>query len=212
MNFILNAGHGAKQSGKRSPYIVPDIQFYEYEFNRDIVRRIATGLHLMNIDYTVLMPDPNIDSDLKLRVDKANEIHRQKESIYISIHANANGDGVNWNDAEGIETWYYKDSTKGKQLASLFQQNLMNLLSSEFVDRGIRANNNINKAFYELRKTTMPSVLTENGFYTNQIEVNKLLSENYRQKIADAHIKSIVYLDNYGFDGIDTYHKNVILG
>lgn len=213
MKYILNAGHGALQEGKRSPTIVKGVQFMEYEFNRDIVRRIALKLHDLNIPYEVLMPNPNIGAALFERVTKANNIAEKSDvpCIYVSVHANANGNGIDWDSASGIETWYFKNSSNGLKLASLFQDNLMKQLGDDFKDRGIRAKDNVDKSFYELRKTNMYAVLTENGFYTNRDEVEKLYDDSIRQKIADGHVEAIKYIEANGFDNVSTYHKNVLL-
>ncbi|RMG81689.1 MAG: hypothetical protein D6714_12550, partial [Bacteroidetes bacterium] len=45
--WCLDNGHGKLQAGKRSPvfrYKGKDVQFFEYEFNRDIVERIMKAL------------------------------------------------------------------------------------------------------------------------------------------------------------------------
>ena len=41
MVVILDNGHGSETSGKRSPKWADGKQIFEYEFNRDVVKRIA---------------------------------------------------------------------------------------------------------------------------------------------------------------------------
>ena len=43
--ILLDNGHGKNCAGKRSPKLEDGSQFFEYEFNRDIVRRIAEKLN-----------------------------------------------------------------------------------------------------------------------------------------------------------------------
>ena len=47
----------------------------------------------------------------------------------------------------------------------------------------------------------MPAVLTENGFFNNKTEGRKLLSDETRQTIADAHVNAIMEIEKYGFSG-----------
>ncbi len=44
----------------------------------------------------------------------------------------------------------------------------------------------------------MPAILTENGFYNNKTEVLFLMSEEGRQKIADAHVAAILEIEQNG--------------
>ena len=41
-------------------------------------------------------------------------------------------------------------------------------------------------------KTIMPAVLIEHGFYTNKMEVKKLLSDDFREKCAVANAKGVL--------------------
>jgi N-acetylmuramoyl-L-alanine amidase len=121
------------------------------------------------------------------------------------VHSNAAGMAGEWSAAEGIETWFSGNSRKGKALASAFQAHLMAHLG--WKDRGIRFHEPPEKAFYVLRKTSMPAVLTENGFYTNLEETRKLLDPAVRQKIAQAHVDAILEIEQKGIDNISTYPK-----
>lgn len=44
----------------------------------------------------------------------------------------------------------------------------------------------------------MVSVLTENGFYNNKKEAAKLITDEVRQKIADAHVAAILEIEENG--------------
>ena len=105
------------------------------------------------------------DTPLRVRVNSANQIHAEKKNcIYVSVHANAFGNGRDFNKAKGTCTFYYHKSKTGKVLATSLQKWLSDL--TPFRDRGIRANETWAN-FYVLRKTRMPAVLSENGFMTN---------------------------------------------
>ena len=84
--IILDNGHGINTPGKRSPF---EPVLYEYEFNRDIVKRISNKLNLLNISNVILTPEEE-DVSLTTRVKRANKIYSSyPDAILISIHANA---------------------------------------------------------------------------------------------------------------------------
>ena len=48
-----------------------------------------------------------------------------------------------------------------------------------------------NQSFYVLRKTVMPALLSENGFFVNFDEAKYLMTEEGQRDIARAHFNSI---------------------
>lgn len=197
--WCLDNGHGKKSAGKRSP-IFDDgtTQFFEYEFNRDIVARIITGLDKEGIQHFNIVPEVDIDNFLQGRVNRANRKSSSLPKIYLSIHANAGPSQANspWtgSNTKGIETWYYHGSKKGQKLAAAFQKHL--LAETGFNNRHLKSRPD--RQFYVLRKTAMTSVLTENGFFNNKLEALELMKPSIRQKVADAHIKAIIEIEENG--------------
>ncbi|MEM9985417.1 MAG: N-acetylmuramoyl-L-alanine amidase, partial [Bacteroidota bacterium] len=128
--WCLDNGHGSLQKGKRSPFFNDNTQFEEWEFNRDVVQRIATRLDEAGVQYFVVVPEDNVGSFLRERVQRANE----KESplglpkIYLSIHANALGSNEWDNRARGVEVWHFPGSNSGQKLSSEFQRAILKYL------------------------------------------------------------------------------------
>ena len=48
--IILDNGHGIETPGKRSPIWKDGTQLFEWEFNRDVVRHIASKLTAQRVD------------------------------------------------------------------------------------------------------------------------------------------------------------------
>ncbi len=195
--WCLDNGHGQFTKGKRSPVFEGGGQFLEYEFNRDIVRRITEQLDQLGIAYFNVVPEVKIDNFLAGRVKRANSKSSDLPKLYVSIHANAAPaqSSKHWTTsttAKGIETWFYKSSNKGKKLATVFQKHIVQ--ATGWKNRNIKAT----KKLYVLRKTKMTSVLTENGFYNHPKEAKLLMQDKYRQKIADAHVKAIQEIEKNG--------------
>lgn len=212
--WCLDNGHGRLQQGKRSPFFEDGTQFEEWEFTRDIVRRIREKLDIAGVQYFIVVPETEIGSFTTGRSQRANEKFSDLglPKIFVSVHANAFGMGT-WADGiTGIETWHYPQSSAGMRLASVFQAELIKKLP-DWVDRGIKSHTpNSSKIFTVLRVPQMPSVLTENGFYTDREQTRALMSEEYRQKIADAHVNAILIVEQNGYEDIPIYKPNMTIG
>jgi len=192
--WCLDNGHGELQDGKRAPEKVDGVLFEEWEFNRDIVRRIIERLQQLGVAFYNVVPETQIGSFLKGRVDRANNKESALPKIYLSIHANAaplKEPGKFNNGITGLETFHFPGSQSGKRLATVVQRYMVDELG--WRDRGVKE-----YAFYVLKHTSMPSVLTENGFYTDEEQTRQLLSDEWRQKIANAHIRAILEIERDG--------------
>ncbi len=193
--WCLDNGHGKLTAGKRSPKFEDGKQFLEYEFNRDIVKRIIEQLEKKGVKYFNVVPEVNTDNFLEGRVGRANKLKSSLPKIFLSIHANAFGRS-GWEPPSGIETWFYHNSRSGRALARIFQKHLIS--KTGWKNRKLKSYPG-KKQFYVLRNTKMPAVLTENGFYTNKEEARLLLKSSVRQKIADAHVLAIMEIEKNGF-------------
>ena len=199
--WCLDNGHGSKTAGKRSPLFTLDgeeVQFFEYEFNRDVVARIMKALDEAGVQYYNIVPEIDVDNILSTRVERANKLQSRLPKVYLSIHSNA-GPALSPQDwcndqIRGIETWFYHNSKRGQKVASIFQKHL--IAETGLSDRGLKSK--ARGQFYVIRKTTMTAVLTENGFYNNRLEAPLLMDDKMRQKIADAHVKAILEMEANG--------------
>jgi len=199
--WLLDPGHGGiingvyQTAGKRSPKFPDGKVLYEGVFNRDVVGRIIKLCQDNDID-NINLVDTNEDMSLRHRVTKANLFHKEnRNSIYVSVHANAFGNGKDFNSAGGICSFHHHKSRSGKKLAEILQPHLA--AKTGFKDRGVIANDRWAN-FYVLRKTWMPAVLSENGFMTNLANAEALMTCCVRQKIAQAHFAMIQKVEESG--------------
>lgn len=213
--WILDNGHGKLQSGKRSPKFEDGSQFEEWEFTRDIVARMIPKLDEANVQYLNLVPEVEISSFLKGRVDRANAATHPlgMDKIYVSIHANAFGNGSAWSTSEsarGLETWHFPGSDSGMKLSSVFHKKLVEALG--WRDRGVKSHQKgSRKVFYVLQNTSMPAVLTECGFYTNKEETELLRRDDIRQMIADAHVAAILEVEQNDWKEQEIHRPRMVL-
>lgn len=196
--WCLSNGHGKLQPGKRSPVFEwngQDVRFFEYEFNRDIVERITKALDTFNIPYFDVVPDyQEVGSFLTERVNRVNNKKTTLKKVLISVDANAESASENaWvqDNIRGIETWYQEGNKQSKQFAGIFQKYLISFTG--FNNRSIKSTKD--KPLYVLEETESIAILTENGIYNNRYEVQELMKDEVRQKIADAHVAAILEIE-----------------
>ena len=210
--WLLDPGHGGlidgvyQTAGKRSPKFDDGSVLYEGVFNRDVVNRIMdlckgvspacpTGAPTIKAN-AINLVDTEEDVSLRGRVQLANSLHKVKRNcIYVSVHANAFGNGKDFNSAGGICSFHHYNSKNGKKLAQVLQPHLA--ANTGFRDRGVIANDRWAN-FYVLRKTWMPAVLSENGFMTHLGDASALMTDEMRQKIAEAHFAMIMEIEENG--------------
>jgi len=163
--WCLDNGHGELTAGKRSPKLKDGEQFFEYEFNRDVVKRIIVSLEALGVAHYNVVPDINVDNFLQGRVLRANNHPSPMKKIFVSIHSNAGPD--RWTPASGVETWFFYRSQTGSKIAAIFQKHLIE--HTKWINRGIKSRPR--EQFYVLKNTSMPAILTENGFFNNETQV-----------------------------------------
>ena len=132
---------------------------------------------------TVMTRTKDTFISLDKRAQFANE---RNPTLFISVHYNS----APSKDAEGIEVFYYqtdKDPARTKESKALAQDVLTKIIAeSKARSRGIKHGN-----FAVIRQTTMPAILVEGGFLTNDDEMNKIKDPAYVKKLAWAMAQGI---------------------
>lgn len=155
MRIFIDPGHGGKDPGACNG------NFKEKDIVLDI--GLMLGQQLTKQGFK-LAYSRTTDTFVSL-ANRAIMSNKFNADIFISLHCNAFSDA----NAQGVETYYYKSSKKGKKLATRIQQGIIdnNLYS---INRGIKPGD-----FYVLRKTRAVAVLVELGFITNEVDLGVIL-------------------------------------
>lgn len=185
----LDYGHGKSTAGKRSP----DGTLLEYEFNRDVGKRLKAILERHNVKVIETVED---DTDLALS-SRCGVANFYECDYFVSIHANAHKE--EWTSASGWEIYVIAKGGQAEELAKRIHKYSQEL---GLKDRGIKTAN-----FTVLADTDMPAVLIEHGFYTNKEECEKLKSDSFRQKCAECDAKGI--LEQLGMAYVEAKDINV---
>ena len=186
--IVLDAGHGGKDKGAVSPRQVEEkrVTLYLARKVRDILRRQGIQVRLTR------------DGDRYLSLEeRCRMAERWDADLFISIHMNA----AKSTEAKGVEIHILPPAgspitAQSKVKASdrlAYAGNRYDLANtylgyvlqrqlvrrSGAVDRGVRRSR-----FYVIRNVPCPAALVECGFITNPTEENKIISRDYRDKLA----------------------------
>lgn len=175
VDVMIDPGHGKTTGGKRSF----DSTLMEYEFNRDVTKRLKAQLERHGLKVSITAPG---DEDVSL-TERCTMANSANAKIFVSIHANAYGSA--WNDAKGWEIYIYGKGGTAEKLANLIHKESVPYLGLK--DRGVKVEN-----FAVLRGTKMAAVLIEHGFYSNKEECTLLKTDAFRDKCAIADAKGIL--------------------
>ena len=180
--IYLDPGHGGVDPGS----IYKDI--YEKDINLQICLRLQKNLEEMGAtvyltrydDYDLSTPNTRTrkKSDLNNRVRLMND---SNADMYISIHLNA----TNSKKWMGAQTFYDDVNPENKKIAQIMQEELKNNLNTN------REIDEISNMLLN-RKVTIPGVLIEVGFLSNDNERYLLKQDSYQEKISQTIVKGIL--------------------
>ena len=171
----------------------------EKDLTLDVARRVE-GLARVHGFRTMLTRPSDVWVSLAARADTAN---RENDCVFVSIHFDEGSRAV----ATGVQTFYATRQQpksmipswlpflqpvlpqslnfESQSLAGFVQEALVT--RTRAVDRGTRA-----EQFFVVANVRHPAVLVEGGFLSNNGDIAKLATEDYRQELAAAITEGIV--------------------
>lgn len=185
--ICIDPGHGGEVSET-----APDLQEEEKEDVLKLSLLVRDKLKSKNIKVIMTRED---DTSIELS-DRAIFANENNADYFVSLHRNISDVG---SDINGAETW--KALNKGYKNDILAESIHNELLEFGFNDRKVRegSQTNIRVDYIVNRETTMPSVILELGFMTNENDND--LFRNNTDELADAitrGIKKALYeIENY---------------
>ncbi|MCG1011088.1 N-acetylmuramoyl-L-alanine amidase [Tepidanaerobacter sp. GT38] len=168
--IVIDPGHGGSDPGA----IVGSVK--EKDLNLDIALKLKSLLESNGAKVFMTREDDTF-VNLYARAGMANEINAD---LFISIHHNSAT-----SSATGTETLYYPDPQK-KLLAQALQKAIVS--HTGFHNRGIVERPGI----VVTRETKMPSALVEVGFLTNSNDLALIVTDEFKQKVAQGILQGIV--------------------
>lgn len=170
--IVIDPGHGGEDFGTNSR--VPP-KYQEKYLNLATSRMLNN--YLKQMGYDTLMTR---DSDIFVTLDKrALMANTQKPRLFVSVHYNSAPN----KEAEGVEIFYFRseeDKARSKESKQLAQNVLDGVIKNTGAkSRGVKHGN-----LSVIRQTTMPAILVEGGFLTNEKEMEKIKDATYLKKVA----------------------------
>lgn len=190
MTILIDSGHGKDTPGKRSPNSV----FKEWAWNKDVAE--ITIQTLKHLGYDVVLVNPE-ETDVPL-AERARRVNQYgKDSIMVSIHVNAAGNGE-WLKARRWSVW----TTRGQTKSDILATHLFNAAEKKWGKDRVRKETSDGDVDYEknftvLYKSQCPAVLVENFFMDNKEDYEYLCSPDSIYECSDVIVKGIIsYLES----------------
>lgn len=174
---VIDAGHGGDDPGK-----VGINGALEKDINLVIAGYVASYLEQNGVT-AILTRDG--DSGLYEAAGRNKKVEDLKNRLAliessgallaVSIHQNS----YTSESVHGAQVFYYATSENGQRAALLLQEQLVKGLEEKKARQAKK-----NDTYYLLKKSTVPTVIVECGFLSNQREAELLITEAYQKKVA----------------------------
>ena len=213
---VVDPGHEIESVDPGAVATHNGIRYVEGNLNLQIAIKLkaeleARGIQVYMTRYDGIVIDNDSTESLKKRVKVANEMNAD---LFVSIHHNsftsssANGFEVYYSTGTPITTYINekmitedgrdltletrsyasRSNTDKVTVSKSLATSITNEVSSTLglYNRGAKDSN-----LYVCKNTTMPSILIENGFLTNETEAAKVSTASHQQKLAEITAKRI---------------------
>ena len=168
--IVIDAGHGGKDCGAIRNNI------YEKTITLDVSMKLKSILQKKG--YKVYMTRTD-DTFVSLE-DRTIYTENINPAVFVSVHVNS----CNSESPKGIETHYYHDNSI--ELADYVHKNLMK-------KHPLATNRGLFKSrFYVINHTSVPAILVEIGFISNDAERAELLTQKRQQSTAEGIAEGII--------------------
>lgn len=164
-DIVIDAGHGGTDPG--APSVLAGKN--EKMFNLAVALKLKA---LLDQDPRIRVHMTRTGDTYPTLSERVAFAEQVKADLFLSIHANSFKDNPAVN---GTETYYYHDHSK--PLADIIHKHLLE--ATGLKDRKVKKT-----GFKVIKDTTMPSVLIEAGFLSNEGDAKKLFTEDVQNKIA----------------------------
>ncbi|TCP63546.1 N-acetylmuramoyl-L-alanine amidase family protein [Baia soyae] len=171
--IILDPGHGGMDQGtkgKKQGTIEKDLNLtVAKNIKKELEERTDAKVILTRDTDTSVLPELNQKKELQARADM---VKKESADIYVSIHHDAYEDP----NVEGITTHYTAFRSDDKKLAKLVQKAIFDQ-KIDSRDRGVKDSD-----YLVLRENTVPAILIELGFTSNESDEVRMNSKEFQDK------------------------------
>ncbi len=181
---IIDPGHGGSEVGTVGMYEGREI--YEKDVNLDICIALEKMLQKCGVSTYMLR-----DDDTYINISKRPEIGNEKDGyFYLCVHNNASENP----EINGVQIYYSEsapsfENMTNKEVSKIYYDNIskLGLKKSGMVD---------NPKYIVIYKSLMPAIIVENAFMSNQEDLELLMNNQFKVKLASALCQSTIQLLN----------------
>ena len=188
MTILIDNGHGAETKGKRSP----DGTLLEYKWAREVACMVCDMLQAEGFSAKLLVPETE-DISLNERCRRANQ-YNKKDSLLVSIHINAAGNGSKWMSARGWSIYTTRGITEADKLAERIWQRAKRVFKYPLSVRtysNAQYGHDFESDFYILLHSYCPAVLIEHFFMDNQDDAAYLKTDAAKAACAEVIVEGV---------------------
>lgn len=189
---VIDPGHGGRDEGTKWRGVT------ERDLTLDLALRVERLLQIAGYR-TKLTRREDVYVPLEDRVRVANQ---EKNAVFVSLHFNSDPTG----SSTGIETYYAREKeappndwswvgifNRGEPLPPDTSETLAGAVQSSIILRTEAKNRGIKPSgLYVVHHTRCPSVLIEGGFISNAFESRLLLTDTYRELLAQGIVEGLL--------------------
>jgi N-acetylmuramoyl-L-alanine amidase len=167
---VVDPGHGGKDTGAVS---------LTKRYEKDFVLALGNKIHKL------LEKEPKIEAFITRNddtfvelADRAAFANDREADLFVSVHGNSTGKET----VRGVETYYFTEQSL--PFANLMHKQM--LKATGFPDRKVKQS-----GFYVIKNTTMPSLLLEVGFLSNETDENTMFQDAFQNQVAASIVAAI---------------------
>ena len=176
--MVLDAGHGGKDPGAlRDNILEKNITLNVVNFTEEIFKNSDIKVYCTRIK----------DKYLTLQ-ERTKFVKEVDADIFVSVHINAS----ELEDARGTEVYYYKGNNAATEYGLTSNKMAKVLANNLYVAMDTKLRGVLNNDYYVIHYNSVPAVLIELGFISNNEERAKLNDKTYQKKAANAIYESII--------------------
>lgn len=181
---IIDPGHGGSEVGTVGMYEGNEV--YEKDVNLDICTALEIMLKKCGVSTYMLR-----DDDTYINISKRPEIANEKDGyFYLCIHNNASENP----EINGVQVYYSEsapsfDNMTNREVSKIYYDNIakLGLKKSGMVD---------NPKYIVIYKSKTPAIIVENAFMSNEDDLELLMNDEFKVKLASALCQSTIELLN----------------
>lgn len=172
LRVVIDPGHGGFDPGK-----VGAGETYEKDLNLQIALHLKAFLECQDVEVVLTRQTDEALGNTKKEdmYERLKRIQDSKSDICVIIHQNS----YSQKSVHGLQLFYPKNQEEGLLAAKQIQESVEKRLQPDKL-RPIKSD----ATYYLLKGTTIPTILIECGFLSNENDLGQLTDETYQKRLA----------------------------